>query len=119
MCKPVMPKNVAPNNGDAFGHSFNHSFGTVNGRSPSSIRCFHSNRCSTMNVTPKRMVNRIHFLTAFLFPRADAETPIIIVKLEVRRHRVMTVVKMMLGLNGYGVGFRCDYERTLAYPMSS
>src|SRR5215213_1003742 len=101
MCSPVMAKNVAPNIDDGktpFSVNFvTHSCGSENGRSPSSIRCFHSIKCSTRNATPKKIVSNSHFLTALKSLRADAETPITIVRLDDNRQSVMIVEKIMLG----------------------
>src|SRR5215210_3961604 len=109
MCNPVIAKNVAPNRGDGKVPSgavnfVTHSAGSEKGRRPSSIRCFHSIKCKTRNATPKRIVSSSHFLTAFRSLRAEAETPITIVRLDDSRQSVMIIEKMMLGLKGKGVG---------------
>src|SRR5437899_11652250 len=104
MCKPVMPKNVAPNSGVAPGHLSAHSCGRANGRRPSSIRCFHSIPCSTTNARPKTIVSSIHFRARSLSPRDEAETPITMVRLEDSRHNVMIDEKIILGEKGKGVG---------------
>src|SRR5437867_1951393 len=97
MCMPVMPKKVAPNNGVEPGHLSIHSVGNWNGRSPSSIRCFHSIACSTMNVAPNSAVAMIHLLAADFRPFAEADTAITIVKLDDSSTSVITDEKTMLG----------------------
>src|SRR5881628_2752989 len=108
MCMPVMPKNVAPNKGVDPSHFSVHSAGSWKGRRPSSIKCFHSNKCSTINVAPRTAVARIHFRTFERSPREDAETAMTIVKLDDSRTRVMMDEKTMLGENLNGVGQTFD-----------
>src|ERR1700694_5788809 len=109
MCSPVMAKNVAPKSGDGGVPSVvvkasTHFCGRKNGRRPSPIKCFHSNKCSTTKVSPSRIAARIYLRGAALSPRVDAETPKTIVKLEDNRQKVITEEKMILGLKGKGVG---------------
>ena len=52
------------------------------------------------------MVSSIHFLTAFLSPRAEAETPITIVRLDDNRQSVITVEKMMLDEGYASISYR-------------
>src|SRR5688572_6855624 len=104
MCRPVIPKKVAPNSGVAPGQRVAHSWGSANGRRPSSIRCFHSIPCRMTKARPKTIVSKIHLRAFSLSPRDEADTPITIVKLEDNRHRVMIEEKTMLGANGNGVG---------------
>src|ERR1051325_10435253 len=99
-----MPKKAEPNRGEASGHRFSHSSGSENGASPSLIRRFHSMRWSTMKVAPKNMVARIHLRAFFFLPSFAADTAKTIVRLLDRRTSVITVEKIMLGLNGNGVG---------------
>src|SRR5215471_17685822 len=104
MCSPVMPKKADPNSGDAPGHLLAQSAGSCDGLSPSPIRWFHSNKCSTMNAAPPSMVARIHLRAAERSRLVEAETAITIVKLLDSRHSVITVENVMLGWNGNGVG---------------
>src|SRR4030095_9845325 len=102
MCRPVIAKKVAPNSGEGGTPSvvvktWTQCSGRLNGRSPSSIKCFHSIKCSTMNVTPKKIVAKIHFRAFSFSPRLEAETPKTIVKLEDSRQKVITDEKTMLG----------------------
>jgi hypothetical protein len=57
-----------------------------------------------MKVAPKNMVAKIHLRALLFLPRLAAATANTIVKLLDRRTSVITVEKMMLGLNGNGVG---------------
>src|ERR1700694_2425027 len=102
MCRPVMVKNVAPNNGvgnlpSAVVNVDIQCAGKLNGRRPSLIKWFHSIRCRTTNAAPKNIVARIHLRAPALSPRLDAETPKTIVKLEESRQKVMTDEKTILG----------------------
>src|SRR6266550_1581439 len=95
MCKPVMVKNVAPNNGVGSFPSVvvkveTQCAGRLKGRRPSVIKWFHSIKCSTINATPKNIVARIHLRAAVLSPRLDADTPNTIVKLDDSRQNVIT-----------------------------
>src|SRR5262244_4329357 len=113
MCIPVMPKNVAPNNGVEPGHFSLHSAGNWKGLNPSSIRCRHSNKCRIIKVAPNAAVARIHFRTFERSPREDADTAITMVRLEESSTSVMIEEKMMLGENLNGVGQTLD-ARTYA-----
>src|SRR5437762_3142180 len=102
MCRPVIAKKVAPNNGDGGTPSVvvntcTQCSGRKNGRSPSLIRWFHSIRCSTINATPKKIVARIHLRAPALSPLLEAETPNTMVKLDDNRQNVITDEKTMLG----------------------
>src|SRR5258708_2329167 len=102
MCKPVIAKKVAPNNGvggvpSVVVNTLAQCSGRKNGRSPSLIKWFHSIMCSTTKDRPSRIVATIHFRAAALSPRADAETPKTIVKLDDNKQNVITEEKTMLG----------------------
>src|SRR5262249_1831993 len=99
MCKPVMPKNVEPNNGDAPGHALDHSSGRLNGVSPSPIRWFHSIMWSTTKVNPNTIVAMIHLRAVPLLPFFEAATANTIVSELDNSTRVIVVEKTMLGLN--------------------
>src|SRR6185503_13616542 len=116
MCSPVMVKKVAPNSGEGgtplvVVNTFTQCSGRKNGRIPSSIKCFHSIKWSTIKATPKSMVNRIHFLALSLSPLLEAETPNTIVKLDESRQKVITEEKIILGQKGNGVGQTFDARR--------
>src|SRR6266446_936248 len=116
MCRPVIAKNVAPKSGvggipSVVVNFSTHSCGRKNGRRPSPIKCFHSNKCRTTKVNPSRIVAMIHLRVPALSPRLDAETPKTIVKLEDNRQNVITDEKMMLGLKGNGVGQTFEARR--------
>jgi hypothetical protein len=64
-----------------------------------------------MNVTPKKIVAKIHFRALSLSPRLEADTPKTIVKLEDNRQKVITDEKTMLGKNGKGVGQTFEARR--------
>src|SRR5665213_3213589 len=96
MCKPVRPKNDAPNSGEPHG--------LLQGRTPSPIRCSHSRTWRTINATPPSIVNSMNFTTAVRSPRFDAETASAIVRLEVSRQNVMKLAKAIDGHIGNGVG---------------
>src|SRR6185503_7847080 len=106
MWSPVIPKKVEPNRGDAPGHAFSvsHLAGNSNGASPSSIRCFHSKRCSTIKVSPNTIVARIHLRAVPRLPCFEAATAKTIVSELDNRTSVIVVEKAMLGYNGNGVG---------------
>src|SRR3954466_8380279 len=104
MCRPVIAKKLAPKSGGDLGHRSAHSPARRNGRSPSSIRCFHSIKCSTRKAVPPTIVAKIQRRADFSWFAAEAFTAITIVKLEARRHRVIVVEKMMDGKIGNGVG---------------
>src|SRR5687768_4390082 len=97
MCMPVMPKNVAPKRGVAPGHFSAHSCGRANGVRPSSIRCFHSIACRTINVAPRMAVAMIHLRAADNCRLAEADTANTIVKLDESSTSVMIDEKTMLG----------------------
>src|SRR5215211_7939613 len=102
MCRPVIVKNVAPKSGlggtpSVVVNACTQCSGRKNGRSPSSIRCRHSIKWSTIKAVPKKMVARIHFRAFALSPLLDADTPNTIVKLDESRQKVITDEKTMLG----------------------
>src|ERR1044072_5179862 len=116
MCKPVIVKKVAPNSGvgswpSVVVKAVTHSPGNANGCSPSWIKWFHSVICSTRKARPKKIVARIHFRALALSPRAEADTPKTIVRLDESRQNVISEAKRMLGLNGNGVGQTFEARR--------
>src|ERR1041385_1153549 len=110
MCRPVMAKKLAPKSGGAIGQSSAHSFANVEpgrtpkGGRPSLMRWFHSIECRTMKTRPPSIVAPIQRRAAFRRLAAEARTAITIVKDDASRKSVITVEKMMEGLNGKGVG---------------
>src|SRR5688572_21387669 len=116
MCKPVIVKKVAPNNGEGIvpsgvAYLVTHSAGRLNGRRPSLIKWFHSIKCNTRKARPKKIVPRIHLRAFARSPRLDAETANTIVKLDESRQKVITEEKTMLGKNGKGVGQTLEARR--------
>src|SRR6185503_10302412 len=99
-----MPKNVEPNSGEAPGHFSAHSCGSSNGWSPSPIRCCHSIKWSTINVSPSTIVASSHFRAEPSLPRLAAETANTIVNELDSSTNVIMLENTMLGLNGNGVG---------------
>src|SRR5215216_1502252 len=102
MCKPVIVKKVAPKSGlggtpFVVVNACTQCSGRKKGRSPSSIRCRHSIKWSTMNAVPNTIVARIHLRAFALSPLLDADTPNTIVKLDDSRQNVITEEKTMLG----------------------
>src|ERR1044072_4573252 len=102
MCRPVIVKKVAPKSGEGgtpsvVVNTLTQCSGRNNRLMPSLITWFHSIKWSTINVTPKKIVAKIHFLSPALSPRLEAETPSTIFKLDDNRQNVITDEKTMLG----------------------
>src|SRR6266568_7137631 len=97
MCMPVMPKNVAPNNGVEPGHLVTHSSGNRNGLRPSPIKWFHSIECRMIKVSPNNAVATIHLRAVDFLPCAEADTAITMVKLDDSSTSVITEEKTTPG----------------------
>src|SRR5207244_7700568 len=96
MCSPVIPKKAAPNSGAPHGFE--------NGRTPSSIRCSHSVKCSPTKSAPPSIVARIQDTAFPRSPRLAADTAMTMVKLLASSTTVIIVEKRMAGEKGKGKG---------------
>src|ERR671927_1744615 len=97
MCRPVMAKKLAPKSGGEAGQRCAHSPARRKGRSPSSIRCFHSIKWRTRKAVPPTIVAKIQRRADFNWFAAEALTAITIVNDDARRQSVIVVEKMMDG----------------------
>src|ERR1044072_1240600 len=119
MCRPVIAQKRARKGGGEAGQRCAHSPARRKGRRPSSIRCFHSIKCSTRKAVPPTIVAKIQRRADLSSFAAEALTAITSVKLDASRQSVIVVEKMIDGKMGKGVGHWSLAARAYESPMSS